>query len=155
MTGKTEVIRSFANNEQNGLGVPLPQGIFRVYRLEEGDPEFLGEARIDHTPENEVLEIPTGYAFDITANKKRTNKEDRGQHYLGGRTISETYQITVNNRKKEKVVIGVQEIPPGLNWSIVDASHPWEKTGGQEAHWKLGVEAESTVILTYTVVYRG
>ena len=42
----------FVNSKANGLGIPFPKGIVRVFKEDESDGslEFIGEDRIDHTP---------------------------------------------------------------------------------------------------------
>ena len=40
-------------NKGEGLGIPLPKGIIRVYKKDaQGHAQFVGEDRIDHTPKN-------------------------------------------------------------------------------------------------------
>jgi hypothetical protein len=48
------------------LGDQLPAGILRFYlRDKRGDPQFIGESRIDHTPMGSTLSLATGDAFDV------------------------------------------------------------------------------------------
>jgi len=47
--------------------MPLPAGIIRIYKADsEGQLQFLGEDRIDHTPKDEEIKIVVGNAFDVT-----------------------------------------------------------------------------------------
>ena len=76
---------NFFNSEENGLGIPFPKGIIRVFKEDEADGslEFIGEDNIDHTPKNENITITTGNAFDIVANKyseKRESLDDSGSY---------------------------------------------------------------------------
>lgn len=59
----------FENTKVNGLGIPLPKGTVRVFKIDKADNslEFIGEDSINHTPKNEKITIVTGNAFDITA----------------------------------------------------------------------------------------
>lgn len=61
----------FLNSNANGLGIPFPKGIFRVFKTDEADGslEFIGEDNIDHTSKDENITLNTGKAFDIVANK--------------------------------------------------------------------------------------
>jgi hypothetical protein len=152
--GSIEVVRSFDNSKQNGLGSPMPAGELRVYRLDGDQPEFLGESTIGHTPENENIEIVTGNAFDITANKVRLERDESGVHYLGGRVIRESYAIAINNRKKSDVVIQVSEMIAGPDWKIIESNFPHKKTAALEAQWDIPLKAEETVSLNYTAEYR-
>jgi hypothetical protein len=134
--------------------VPLPEGTVRVYRLDDGSPEFLGEQRIEHTPKNGDVEIETGDAFDITAKKFRKARRDLGQDYLGRRTVTEGYLIKIFNRKGEAVTVNVSEqIPSGANWTIPLESHPHRRGGAGEARWDVSVPANGEVDLEYEIEY--
>jgi hypothetical protein len=59
-------IYSFSTSVHAGLGDQLPAGILRFYlRDKRGDPQFIGESRIDHTPMGSTLSLATGDAFDV------------------------------------------------------------------------------------------
>ena len=152
--GVVEVVRVFENSAKNGLGVPMPEGELRVYRLNGDQPEFLGESTINHTPENEKIEIITGNAFDVTANKVRVALDESGTHYLGGRIVRESYSVTINNRKKSDLTIQVSETIPQPDWQITESNFPHKKTAASEAQWSIPIKAEETVTLKYTVEYR-
>lgn len=44
----------FENSQANNLGIPLPKGIFRVFKADSADNslEFVGENPINHTPKD-------------------------------------------------------------------------------------------------------
>jgi hypothetical protein len=59
-------IYAFSTSAHAGLGDQLPAGILRFYmRDKRGDPQFIGESRIDHTPMGSALSLATGDAFDV------------------------------------------------------------------------------------------
>jgi hypothetical protein len=59
-------IYSFSTSAHAGLGDQLPAGILRFYmRDKRGDPQFIGESRIDHTPMGSTLSLAIGDAFDV------------------------------------------------------------------------------------------
>jgi hypothetical protein len=59
-------IYSFSTSAHAGLGDQLPAGILRFYmRDKRGDPQFIGESPIDHTPMGSTLSLATGDAFDV------------------------------------------------------------------------------------------
>lgn len=59
-------VLSFSSAREGGLGDALPAGTVRVYiRDAKGQPQFVGENRIDHTPMGSTLAIRTGDAFDV------------------------------------------------------------------------------------------
>jgi hypothetical protein len=61
-----QTVYSFSTSAHAGLGDQLPAGILRFYmRDKRGDPQFIGESRIDHTPMGSTLSLSTGDAFDV------------------------------------------------------------------------------------------
>jgi hypothetical protein len=59
-------VYSFSTSAHAGLGDQLPAGVLRFYlRDKRGDPQFIGESRIDHTPMGSTLSLATGDAFDV------------------------------------------------------------------------------------------
>jgi len=57
---------SFSTSAHAGLGDQLPAGVLRFYmRDQRGDPQFIGESPIDHTPMGSILSLQTGDAFDV------------------------------------------------------------------------------------------
>jgi hypothetical protein len=62
MPQSAKSIYSFSTSAHAGL----PAGILRFYmRDKHGDPQFIGENRIDHTPMGSTLSLATGDAFDV------------------------------------------------------------------------------------------
>jgi hypothetical protein len=56
----------FSTSAHAGLADQLPAGILRFYmRDKRGEPQFIGESRIDHTPMGSTLSLVTGDAFDV------------------------------------------------------------------------------------------
>ena len=87
-------VLSFSSSRDGGLGDALPAGTVRVYiRDSKGQPQFIGENRIDHTPMGSTLAIPTGLAFDVKV-KPTLVKRERIQSDEWQRT--EKYRITIN-----------------------------------------------------------
>ena len=57
---------SFSSSREGGLGDALPAGTVRFYQRDNsGNPQFIGENGIGHTPMGSVLSLRTGDAFDI------------------------------------------------------------------------------------------
>ena len=137
-------------NKGEGLGIPLPKGILRVYKKDaQGTAQFVGEDRIDHTPKNETVRLKLGEAFDLTADKKQTDFQKLPAS--GRNTLLESaYQIVLKNAKKEDAVITVREPVPG-DWSIVSESLPHSKPTSNVAEWKVRVPAEGSATLNYRV----
>ena len=99
------VVVSFNNSEKNNLGIPLPEGIVRVYKKDKTDREFIGENKIKHTPKNEIIDIEVGNAFDITSERvvvdvKRPSK----------RSEQRTVEYSLKNHKNSKITLEVNLI---------------------------------------------
>ncbi len=61
-----QTIYSFSTGARAGLGDQLPAGVLRFYMHDKhGEPQFIGESRIDHTPMGSTLSLATGDAFDV------------------------------------------------------------------------------------------
>jgi len=57
---------SFSSSREGGLGDALPAGTVRFYQRDsQGNPQFIGENGIGHTPMGSVLSLRTGDAFDV------------------------------------------------------------------------------------------
>jgi hypothetical protein len=148
---KIGVFVEVANSKENNLGVPLPKGVMRVYKKDSQDRlQFIGEDRIDHTPENEIIRLKLGDAFDITASKKQTDfKKISGfspYHYV----YESAYRIELKNGKKEPVTVKVVEPVPG-DWDMLEESLPHEKAASDTAVWQVEVPPLGSTILIYRV----
>jgi hypothetical protein len=114
------VMREFENTEANHLGIPLPAGRLRFYRQDtDGQLEFTGENEIKHTPSGETIRAFTGSAFDLKGERRQTEFHvDQAQRW-----VDESFEITLNNHKKNAAVVRVVEhLYRGLNWDIVEKS---------------------------------
>jgi hypothetical protein len=61
-----KTIYAFSTGTHAGLGDQLPAGVLRFYmRDKRGNPQFIGESRIEHTPMGSTLSLATGDAFDV------------------------------------------------------------------------------------------
>lgn len=148
---KIGVFVEVANSKENNLGVPLPKGVMRVYKKDsQGRLQFVGEDRIDHTPENETIRLKLGDAFDVTAAKRQTDfKKVSGfsrYHYV----YESAYSIELKNGKKEAVTVKVVEPIPG-DWEMLEESLPHEKASSETAVWKVEVPSLGITVLTYRV----
>ena len=69
---KVLFVCEFEITEVNSLGHPLPKGMARVYRMDQGGRrEFAGEDAIDHAPKDEAVLIATGNGFGLVGERVR------------------------------------------------------------------------------------
>jgi hypothetical protein len=101
-----QTIYRFSTSAHAGLGDQLPAGILRFYlRDRRGDPQFIGESRIEHTPMGSVLSLATGDAFDV---KVRSIVEKRDRLGLRDWRTDMRYELT-NATSKPVTVELLQE----------------------------------------------
>ncbi|HEX8257079.1 MAG TPA: DUF4139 domain-containing protein [Allosphingosinicella sp.] len=82
----------FANSQKSGVGDQLPAGVVRVYLKDmRGQPQFVGESRIPHTPMGSELAVRTGEAFDV---KVKAVVEKREKLRSDQWELSERYRIS-------------------------------------------------------------
>jgi hypothetical protein len=142
------------DNTGDGLGIPLPRGVVRVYKKDgQGNAQFVGEDRIDHTPKNETVRLKLGDAFDLTADKKQTAFQKLAGTGRYNYVFESAYELVLKNAKKEAVMVTVREPMPG-DWTMVSESQPHAKAASGTAEWKVRVPAEGRTTLTWRVRVR-
>ncbi|OYY57827.1 MAG: DUF4139 domain-containing protein, partial [Hydrogenophilales bacterium 28-61-11] len=110
------------DNKGEGLGVPLPKGVIRVYKRDgQGNAQFVGEDRIDHTPKHETVRLKLGEAFDITADRKQTAFQKLAGSGRFNYVFESAYEIVLKNAKPEAVTVTVREPMPG-DWTMMSES---------------------------------
>jgi hypothetical protein len=93
-----DTVLRFSSSRAGGLGDALPAGTVRVYmRDSRGQPQFIGENNIPHTPMGSDLAIKTGEAFDVkiqpTLEKRAvidTNEWERSSRWRVTKSNGET-----------------------------------------------------------------
>jgi hypothetical protein len=151
---KVAVYLSFENSKEENLGMPLPKGIVRVYKQDQaGSVQFVGEDRIDHTPENETVRLKLGNAFDITADRKQTDFKKLAGFGAYNYVFESSYRIELKNGKEEDVTVRVVEPMPG-DWDILSENLTHKKISSSESEWLVTVPAKGSAELLYRVKVR-
>ncbi len=140
-------VLKFSNTAKGGgLGDQLPAGTVRVYiRDARGQPQFIGENQIGHTPLGSVLGIRTGEAFDVKV-KAVVEKRER----LSSSKWRSTMRYTMTNARAEGVTVDL--VQDGL-WGdvrIIEQSQPGTRTGADTSEWQVPVPANGEAVLTAT-----
>lgn len=145
---------TFANQEKNRLGLPLPQGIIRVYKQDRaGHPQFVGEDRIEHTPKDASVRLFLGNSFELTAERSQTDFKKIETNDRNIQAAESAYRIVLRNAKEEMVKVQVIEPLPG-EWVIVSENLPHLQSTGHDAIWTVPVPASGETILEYRVQAR-
>lgn len=149
---KVNVLIEWTNSKENNMGMALPKGKVRLYKLDAADEalEFIGEDEIDHTPKDEKIRLHIGDAFDIVGERKRVDFHvDTGR-----KTMRESFEIRVRNHKDDAVEVLVKEVLYRWNnWEITEASHTYKKYDAQTIHFPVQVKKDGEQVITYTVRY--
>jgi hypothetical protein len=151
---KVGVYLMFTNAKSENLGMPLPKGTVRVYKQDSmGNVQFVGEDRIDHTPDNEEVRLKLGDAFDVTADRKQTDFKKLAGFGRYNYVFESAFLIELKNAKSEDVTVKVVEPMPG-DWEVLSESLSHEKTSSSAATWYVKVPAKGSAKLTYRVKVR-
>lgn len=149
---KVDVYLRFKNEEQAGIGMPLPSGRVRVSKVDPADQslEFIGEDAIDHTATDETVLVKLGSAFDVVGERRQLDfKIDTVRHWM-----EEEIEIAVRNHKKEPVDVVVREnLYRWVNWEVISKTHEYEKIDARTVHFPLHVDADAEGIVRYRVRY--
>jgi len=141
-----EVFYQFENDEDAGLGMPMPAGVVRVYQADSrGGVQFVGEDRIDHTPKDETLKLKIGNAFDVVCDRKQTDFEK-----IASGIYEVEYEIRLRNHKDTPISVEVNE-PVGGTWRMLRSSFGWEKSDAWAAQFTVPVAASGESVLSYRV----
>jgi hypothetical protein len=163
----------FSSSRDQGLGDALPAGTVRVYQRDaRGNPQFVGEHPIGHTPMGSDIGLATGQAFDIKV-RPIVDSRDRityeqwrlaerfrvwrldGSVAVGevDRPVSWTYWRTrmrylVTNASPKPVTVDLRQ--GGLSWDtrVVQESLQSEKLSADEVRWRVPVAPNSETVVT-------
>lgn len=172
--GSVDSVLRFSTAREAGLGDALPAGTVRVYmRDARGQPQFIGENAIAHTPMGSALALKTGEAFDVkvlpTVDKREriaSGEWERTERYritTEGKAPIEasvdrevtlwrtTMMYKVTNAKASPVTVDV--VQAGLDNGWHDTRVPTESIRGEqrsqdERVWQVPVPANGETILT-------
>lgn len=138
-------------NDGHGLGVPLPAGIFHLYKADQsGEPVFVGDDGIDNTPRLQPVQLDLGPSFDIKVRRVQTNYQEIPRQPYNRTEYVTDYRVTFSNGKTKPVVVNYSEQLGGM-WQISQESLPHQKTSSSTILWKVSVPAGGQTVLTYQV----
>ena len=142
----TASVLRFSTSRQGGLGDQLPAGTIRVYmRDARGDPQFIGENRIDHTPMGSAMSLRTGDAFDVKVQTTVVSRTRKGD----SRWVTKMKYLVSNARPGPVTVLVAQDGLYG-DVRITDESLKGERVSADRVEWQVPVPANGKVELTAT-----
>lgn len=144
---KAVVAIQFSNARLAGLGSQLPAGTMRVYmRDAAGDPKFVGENAIGHTPAGSELSIKTGEAFDVSsqATLVAETKVSRTRSRYEMRYL-------LRNAKDQPVTVELRQGGLGRDGEVKAESLKSRRIDARTLGWSVPVPANGETTLTFTV----
>lgn len=143
---KVNVVLELENSKKNHMGMPLPAGKIRVYKLDEaGSQQFVGEDKIDHTPKDEKIRLYVGDAFDIVGDYKRTDFKQ-----ISKSTIEETFEVKIRNHKEAPVTVNAVD-HVWSDWKVTKTSHKFTKIDAHTIEFPVNIAKDGEATVTYTI----
>lgn len=128
----------------------LPAGYLRVTGVFSGQREFLGEARIPDTPENQPVKVTLGTAFALRGQRERTAFALDDQ----ANTLTESFRITLSNSGEQARKVTVREHPRRWHeWSLLSSSLAATHKSIDTLEFVADVPAHGQIELDYTLRY--
>jgi len=140
----------FSSSRNQGLGDALPAGTVRVYQRDaRGNPQFVGESQIGHTPMGSQLGLATGDAFDVKVHPVVERRE-----ILSSTRSRTTMRYTLTNARPDAVTVDVVQSGLWGDTRIVSESQRSERRSADEAVWRVAVPANGRATVTVTFEHR-
>jgi hypothetical protein len=134
----------FANSTKGGLGDQLPAGIIRFYaRDAKGQPQFIGESPIAHTPMGSELGLKTGEAFDVKVKVVQQAREK-----MSDKRWRTTMVYTVSNARAQPVTVNLFQ---GGLWGdnrVVNETLASKRKDADTLQWAVPVPANGSTTVT-------
>jgi len=135
-----DTVLRFSSSREGGLGDALPAGIVRVYMRDvRGQPQFIGESGIPHTPMGSRLALKTGEAFDVKVQPTVVKRER-----LSADRWRTTMHYKLTNARPQPATVELAQAGLDSWWAdtrIESESLKSDRTNSDEALWKVEVPA--------------
>ena len=142
-------VLQFSSSRSGGLGDALPAGTVRVYmRDAKGQPQFIGESTIGHTPMGSKLALTTGQAFDV---KVRPTLVERVR--VNANKWRNVMRYTLTNARPDAVTVTLVQNGVDFGYAdtrIVEESLPSTRPNVGSVEWQAPVPANGEAVVTAT-----
>ena len=136
----------FSSSREQGLGDALPAGTVRVYQRDaRGNPQFVGESAIGHTPMGSDLGLVTGQAFDVKVQPVVERRER-----INSDRWRTTMRYTLTNARPTPVTVDLLQSGLWGDTRITNESMPSQRRSADEALWRVPVPANGEAVVTAT-----
>ncbi len=145
----------FANGSGNAARA-LPAGVMRVYVKDEaGEPRFIGEDQVDHSPAGSEIVVTTGDAFDVTVQPRLVSSERTSKRLVDYFRTRYAMEYTVRNARPEPVTVEVRQRGLGRDTELSEQSIEGEMRDARTVVWRVPVPANGETKLTATITTGG
>ncbi len=129
----------FYNTKSSGLGIPLPNGIIKMYQQDsDQNMEFIGENSVKHTAIDQRINLVIGKAFDIVKEVKVLS--DQNSSNIGTKINEKEISVRIENKKNESADIEVYHSFNG-NTKIEDNDIPFITENAYKICFKLKLQS--------------
>jgi len=137
-------VLKFSTSAKGGLGDQLPAGIIRVYmRDARGDPQFIGESRVDAAPMGSLMSIRTGDAFDVKGAAVLVERKR-----LSSTRWQTTMRYDFTNARPEPVSVDLAQSGLWGDVRLVSQTIQGTRISADRMEWKVPVPANGKASLT-------
>lgn len=143
--GQVRVQYDILNDRSNGLGVSLPGGTMRMYKMDENKLMWIGEDRVGNTSVGGTISVTSGLAFDLLI-----REIPRAQNRITDRIFEQSHEIELINMKTENVTIEVDRVLH-QGQRVTHSSLPYEMVSSNRVVFKVPVNREGKSMLTFTL----
>ncbi|MFC3578536.1 DUF4139 domain-containing protein [Sphingomonas hylomeconis] len=136
-------VLKFSTAKSGGLGDQLPAGTIRVYlRDARGDPQFIGESRIEGTPMGSQMSIRTGDAFDVKAMAVVVERKR-----LSPSRWRTTMRYDLSNARAEPVTVDLAQDGLYGDVRVIEQSLTGNRVSADRMEWQVPVPANGKTSL--------
>ncbi|NLS25310.1 hypothetical protein S2M10_02740 [Sphingomonas sp. S2M10] len=137
-------VLKFSTAKNGGLGDQLPSGTIRVYmRDRKGEPQFIGESRVDAAPMGSAMSLRTGEAFDVKGAAVVVERRK-----LSAKRWRTTMRYDFSNARADAVTVDLAQTGLWGDVRVLEQSLTGERISADRMEWKVPVPANGKASVT-------
>ena len=134
-----------ANDAKNGLGLPMPAGLFSSFEAVDGREVYQGGATVTATPVGNDMVVEIGRSFDVTFERTVVAFNRTGAR---NENVDTSQRLTLKNGGRRPAEVEIVESFRG-EWKIVRESASHEQTSAFQVLWRVTVPAGGEASVEY------
>lgn len=139
----------FKNTKKDGLGMPMPGGLVRVFMpTADGTQMLAGEANVGHTAKDKDVRLVLGRSFDVSVERIQTAYKKTGKQ-----SFEMSWKVTAKNANALPQNLKLEDSFPG-EWEIVKADAEYVKKDAGTIVFDLAGLGKQEKVINYTVRIR-